>query len=100
MPMRPVALCSACGHQTPCAQHPPRTREKHALYNTARWRRFRLIILNDRPVCEYCQRRGYLTASNEVHHRIALKAGGAPLDPNNVDALCKPCHSRETSQGR
>ncbi len=36
----------------------------------------------------------------DVHHRIALRDGGAPYDPDNLEALCRPCHRAELPGGR
>lgn len=30
-------------------------------------------------------------------HRVELKDGGAPLDPNNGQALCATCHGNKTA---
>jgi hypothetical protein len=38
-----------------------------------------------------CQRCGG-NRSLDVHHRVALKDGGAPYDPTNLEVLCRSCH--------
>ena len=30
--------------------------------------------------------------ASEVHHKVALKDGGAALDPANLQAVCDDCH--------
>lgn len=40
--------------------------------------------------CQRCQRPGRL----EVHHRTALRAGGAAYDLENLEVLCRECHLR------
>mgnify|MGYP003136418375 CR=1 FL=1 len=57
----------------------------------ARWRRARALQLDNHPWCNDCGK-----PANEVHHVVALRAGGARLDPANMQSLCKPCHSRKT----
>jgi 5-methylcytosine-specific restriction protein A len=64
------------------------------------WQRFRLVVLSERPLCEDCRSAGRrLTPATEVHHVRALRDGGARLDPENVRALCKACHSKRTAVG-
>lgn len=47
-------------------------------------------ILLERPVCE---RPGCTNRSYDVHERISRARGGSILDPSNVLAICRPCHS-------
>ncbi len=59
------------------------------------WERFRRWYLNAHPVCEDCDR-----LAQEVHHVVKLvEAPERRLDPTNVMALCKRCHSRRTARG-
>ena len=59
------------------------------------WRKVREYFLKGHPLCEMCRKDGRLTKATEVHHIIPLGKGGTH-DPNNLMALCKPCHSRIT----
>lgn len=43
--------------------------------------------------CEACGRSGRL----EVDHKTRLEAGGAPYDPENLQALCRGCHIAKTA---
>jgi 5-methylcytosine-specific restriction enzyme A len=64
------------------------------------WENARALYLAAHPLCEDCIGRGYYDrASKEVHHKIALRRGGARLDPENFRALCKICHSKRTARG-
>jgi hypothetical protein len=48
-------------------------------------------------MCERCTR----TTGLDVHHIIALKHGGDPFDPANLEVLCRVCHrAREPRRGR
>jgi hypothetical protein len=38
------------------------------------------------------------TRTLDVHHRIALRDGGAPHDPAKLEAVCRPCH-RQLEKG-
>ena len=52
--------------------------------------------MNTYPLCEMCRREGRITPAAEVHHILPLADGGTH-DPENLMALCKPCHSRITA---
>lgn len=60
-----------------------------------KWQRFRRWYLRHHPLCAKCVR----AAATEVHHLRGLREH--PEDkckPEQVEALCKPCHSQETAQ--
>ncbi len=59
------------------------------------WARVRRMYLRRHPVCSRCR-----NPASEVHHVETIRNGGARLDASNLEALCKSCHSRETSYGR
>lgn len=56
------------------------------------WRKLRLAILRERPLCEAP---GCNHGATDVDHRIARERGGTD-DPSNLVALCHACHSRKT----
>lgn len=65
-----------------------------------RWERFRAWVLATWPLCRDCEAAGRVTASNEVHHIAKLRERpDLRLDPDNVLALCKPCHDTRTGRG-
>jgi 5-methylcytosine-specific restriction protein A len=69
------------------------TRSQNAkVYNTKRWKLLRRHKLQLNPICERCD----MTLANEVHHVIAIQAGGDPWNLSNLEALCRVCHSKET----
>lgn len=55
------------------------------------WQRLRRMVLAREPVCRSCQRE----PASEVDHIIALDKGGTNA-MENLQGLCKPCHSRKT----
>ena len=59
----------------------------------ATWQKLRRMFLRRNPVCDECWR-----VATEVHHRLAKRDGGAD-DFENLQALCKQCHSRKTGRG-
>ena len=62
------------------------------LYSTPAWRILRAAFLAAHPCCN-C---GCGQPSTEVDHIQPVRLGGAPLDPANLQALAKGCHSRKT----
>ena len=59
------------------------------------WKRIRDRYIKAHPLCEQCQKNGYITPAEEVHHILPLSKGGGN-ETNNLMALCKSCHSRIT----
>ena len=57
------------------------------------WRRIRERFLVAHPLCELCRQDGRLTPAEHVHHILPLDRGGTN-DEANLQALCRPCHSR------
>ena len=51
----------------------------------------------DRFVCQHCHRR-YRVRGLEVDHIVEIAAGGPPLDPANLQTLCRSCHRAKTVQ--
>jgi 5-methylcytosine-specific restriction protein A len=69
------------------------------LINTARWRKLRLLKLQNSPVCEICERNGITTPAALVHHITPVEQGVTPTqmeilcyDFDNLQSLCCKCH--------
>jgi 5-methylcytosine-specific restriction endonuclease McrA len=109
MPMRPTRPCAqpGCpelvrGKGRYCAKHArkiERTRKKESEKNRptaaqrgygTEWRKIRDEFLSHHPVCERCG-----AEATQVHHRLDRRLGGGD-DWDNLEALCKSCHSRVT----
>lgn len=72
--------------------------EWRRLYNTARWRKLRLLVLADEPTCRLCSARGKLSAATVVDHEQPHKGDEALFwQRSNLRALCKRCHDRKTA---
>ena len=68
------------------------------IYGTVRWQKVRLMVLaRDCSLCAECKRRGRDTPANEVDHIVSIVSGGVVFDMDNLQSLCKPCHSRKTA---
>lgn len=61
----------------------------------ARWRKLRLIVLNEEPLCRICRENGRVVAAHHVDHITPLVNGGTH-DRDNLQPLCVACHNRKT----
>jgi 5-methylcytosine-specific restriction protein A len=68
-------------------------------YNVA-WRRLRLVVLAEAPLCCFCQERGRVVPATEVDHiqPVSLRPD-LRLVRENLRATCRPCHSALTASG-
>ena len=61
-----------------------------------KWRRLSAQIKRERPLCQRCEEEGRLTPSAEVHHVVKIRTNpNLAYDPDNLRALCRPCHEIE-----
>lgn len=104
MPPRPPV------YRNPLLAHPARPRERksakasgdHARpHSRARgydrtWERLRLMHLNAHPYCVMCrEREGRDVPADTVDHKVTIEERpDLRLDPDNLQSLCAPCHSR------
>lgn len=72
--------------------------DKHKYYNK-QWADLRLSYLLDHPLCECCQRHGYVRSADQVHHKAIILSGDTDeerqaltLNRDNLMALCTKCH--------
>lgn len=52
--------------------------------------------LSETPMCEPCMRRGIVAIAMLVDHKHEISDGGAPLDYDNLESMCRACHERKT----
>lgn len=57
------------------------------------WRKVRLAVLAESPLCLDCMERGKLSAATEVDH---VDGDVYNLERRNLRASCKSCHSAKT----
>jgi 5-methylcytosine-specific restriction endonuclease McrA len=62
------------------------------------WRKFAAHWLTQEPLCRMCKARGYITPGVLVDHIVPLRAGGARLSRDNVQSLCRSCHTLKTNE--
>lgn len=83
-----------------CGRHrKERRRQKERYRDNARergydaqWDKVSKMYRQDHPLCEKCG----VSLSQEVDHIVPLSKGGAKYDHDNLQALCKPCHTAKT----
>lgn len=69
---------------------------KNAFYVSTPWRRLRVYKLILTPFCERCL--PDLEYATEVHHIKEVKINPElRLDIENLESLCKSCHSKHTA---
>lgn len=61
----------------------------------ARWRRVRLMVLREEPLCRECAKAGRVTPATEVHH---IDGDVRNMTRENLEPLCRECHSRKTAR--
>jgi len=61
----------------------------------ADWQRVRSLVIRAHPFCRQCG-----MPATEVDHIIAIRDGGARLDPANLQSLCHSCHMQKTADRR
>lgn len=49
--------------------------------------------LRDQPLCVYCLERGKTAAADVIDHITAMARGGAALDAENRQPLCRMCNA-------
>ena len=65
------------------------------LYDTAAWQRARGRQLALRPLCERCEREGFIVPATVCNHRTPHKGDyDLFLDPDNLESTCAPCHDQ------
>ena len=77
------------------------------LLNSKRWKQLRQWKLEQNPLCELCEREGKVVSAIDVHHKVPVESARTPdemerlaFDPNNLQALCIPCHAKVHREAR
>jgi 5-methylcytosine-specific restriction endonuclease McrA len=94
-----MRFCLACNGHHPIghacarreAQRYAASRERRTR-GTAKWKKARTLARQrDRNRCVHCGSDKNL----QVHHRVALKNGGAKYDLANLETVCSGCHAKQ-----
>ena len=73
----------------------PQRKATHRTLQSQRWRRLRLMHLREHPLCVVCN-----GPANEVDHITPRRIDDEGIyDPDNLQSMCKACHTRKTRQG-
>lgn len=77
------------------------------LLNSKKWKTLRQWKLEQNPLCELCEREGKVVSAIDVHHKVPVESARTPdemerlaFDPNNLQALCIPCHAKVHREAR
>ena len=69
------------------------------LLNSPRWKNIRRAYLQQHPLCERCEREGFVRSAVDVHHKKPVESAKTEQEmerlaynPANLEALCIPCH--------
>ncbi len=71
-------------------------KERNRFYQRKEWKAVRALQLQLEPLCRSCRGAGKLVAAVIVDHIVAIADGGAELDHENLQSLCKSCHNTKT----
>lgn len=79
---------------------------RHSRGYGAEWEKLRArVMARDKRLCQPCHRNGRVTMATQVDH-IVSKAEAKRMrwtetqvnDPANLQAICKPCHDKKTTE--
>lgn len=61
-----------------------------------RWEKLRNSYIKAHPLCVMCTAMGRTTEADLVDHIRPIAQGGARLDQQNLQSLCRTCHAAKT----
>ena len=65
----------------------------------SKWRALRNRYIAQHPYCVECMKKGIFTMATDVDHIVPHRGDPSLLfDENNLQSLCKSCHSRKTAK--
>jgi len=69
------------------------SKETNKVYNTARWKKLRLQVLQEEGYrCHWCGGK-----ATQADHLVELDRGGDPYERTNLVASCRPCNAKRGS---
>lgn len=73
-------------------------KERNRFYQRKAWKNVRALQLQLEPLCRECRKLGKLVAASVVDHILPIANGGAELDQDNLQSLCRSHHDAKTRQ--
>lgn len=95
-----AGVCSQCGplrKRTSTAHDERRGSSSRRGYDS-RWERVRAMHLASEPLCRMCLAQGRVTPAVLVDHIVPIRDGGAVLDDDNLQSLCRACHDQKSKE--
>lgn len=91
-------VCSVCGPLVRARQveHDQRRGSARERGYDARWEKVRRLHLMAEPLCRMCGQAGRVMLASMVDHIVPIADGGAVLDDDNLQSLCRRCHDAKT----
>ena len=71
-------------------------KERNRFYQRVAWKNVRALQLQLEPLCRECRKLGKLVAATVVDHITPIADGGAELDQDNLQSLCRSHHDAKT----
>ncbi len=79
-----------------------RHKQYQNLINSTKWRNVRNSYISEHPLCEECEKKGYTTPAQCIHHIKPLEdylnnpllMQSLAFDRDNLKALCNKCHTQ------
>lgn len=106
-PKKPCAYpsCPELTHERFCDKHRQqaareynrytRDEDSKAFYNSTDWRKLSRRQLKREPLCAECLRAGRIQPAEIADHIRPIREGGARLDIENLQSLCRACHNKK-----
>jgi 5-methylcytosine-specific restriction protein A len=109
MPSRPYRICPNCKGRINTARCPDcekkrqpqrdtKTEAERKFYGSARWKRIRARQRQKQPLCETCLAKGIVRAMKVADHKVPIRRGGDPEDPDNIQSQCDECHNQKRQE--
>lgn len=74
--------------------------ETQRFYESVPWRNMAAAAKKrDTWLCVRCRQEGRTVSCDVVHHKVAIKDGGAKLSLDNLESLCREHHESEHGRG-
>ena len=75
-----------------------RDKVNQKFYQSAEWKALRKLKLSINPLCEECLKSRRFVKATMADHIKPINQGGLPLDINNLQSLCRSCHSIKSAK--